>query len=344
MAQLPLLDHFSSLDDPRQRGKVVYPLPEIMLVILCATLAGAEDFVEIRQWGRQKLRFLRTILPFARGIPSHDTLNDVMNALPGGLFSEMFAAWVEGLSEDAPDPVAPDVVAPDVVAPDVVAIDGKTSRRAHDGKNPALHVVSAWAARQRLVLGQEETQAKSNEISAIPLLLERLQLTGALVTIDAMGTQTRIAETILARGAGYLLALKDNQKSLAEEVALFFDSPEASALPVHQTTDADHGRLEIRRRRVSHDVAWLNGTRAAPGEPRFPRLKAIAMVEATTERDHKTTTARRYFLSSLPLDETLLALAVRAHWDIENRLHWAMDVLPRENDSLDRFLILVNSR
>ena len=277
MAQLPLLDQFSSLDDPRQRGKVVYPLPEIMLVILCATLAGAEDFVEIRQWGRQKLRFLRTILPFARGIPSHDTLNDVMNALPGGLFSEMFAAWVEGLREDAPDPVAPDVVAPDVVAPDVVAIDGKTSRRAHDGKNPALHVVSAWAARQRLVLGQEATQAKSNEISAIPLLLERLQLTGALVTIDAMGTQTRIAEAILARGADYLLALKDNQKSLAEEVALFFDSPEASALPVHQTTDADHGRIEIRRHRVSHDVAWLNGDRAAPPQPRassaFPASK-----------------------------------------------------------------------
>ena len=322
MAQLPLLDHFSSLDDPRQRGKVVYPLPEIMLVILCATLAGAEDFVEIRQWGRQKLRFLRTILPFARGIPSHDTLNDVMNALPGGLFSEMFAAWVEGLREDAPDPVAPDVV-----APDVVAIDGKTSRRAHDGKNPALHVVSAWAARQRLVLGQEATQAKSNEISAIPLLLERLQLTGALVTIDAMGTQTRIAEAILARGADYLLALKDNQKSLAEEVALFFDSPEASALPVHQTTDADHGRLEIRRRRVSPDVAWLNGDRAAPGEQRFPGLKAIAMVEAITERDHKTTTTRRFFLSSLPLDERLLARAVRAHWGIENRLHWVLDVV-----------------
>ena len=320
MAQLPLLDHFSSLEDPRQRGKVVYPLPEIMLLILCGTLAGAEDFVEIRGWGRQKLRFLRTILPFARGIPSHDTLNDVMNALPGGLFSEMFAAWVEGLRADAPD-VAPDI------APDVVAIDGKTSRRAHDGKNPALHVVSAWAARQRLVLGQEATQAKSNEISAIPLLLERLHLTGALVTIDAMGTQTRIAETILARGADYLLALKDNQKSLADEVALYFDSPEARALPMHQTTDNDHGRIEIRRHRVSHDVAWLNGDRAAPGEPRFPGLKAIAMVEATTERDHKTTTARRFFLSSLPLDEALLARAVRAHWGIENRLHWVLDVV-----------------
>ena len=174
MVRLSFLDHFSAPDDPRQPDKVVYPLPEIMLLILCGTLAGAEDFMEIRQWARQKLRFLRSILPFARGIPSHDTLNDGMNALPGGLFSETFAAWVEGLRE---------------AAPDSVAIDGKTSRRARGSEGHPLHVVSAWAARQRLVLGQEATQAKSNEISAIPLLLERLQLTGVLVTIDAMGTR-----------------------------------------------------------------------------------------------------------------------------------------------------------
>ena len=186
MARLSLLDHFSALDDPRQRGKVVFPLREIMLLILCGTLAGAEDFVEIQGWGRQKLRFLRTILPFARGIPSHDTLNDVMNALPGGLFSEVFTAWVEGLREDAPD---------------IVAIDGKTSRRAHGGEGHPLHVVSAWAARQRLVLGQEATDIKSNEISAIPMLLDRLHLTGALVTIDAMGAQTKIAQCVLGRGA-----------------------------------------------------------------------------------------------------------------------------------------------
>ena len=130
MARLSLLDHFSALADPRQQGKVLYPLPEIMLLILCGTLAGAEDFVEIREWGCGKLRFLRSLLPFAQGIPSHDTLNDVMNALPGGLFHEMFAAWVEGLREDAPD---------------IVAIDGKTSRRAHGGEGHLLHVVSAWA-------------------------------------------------------------------------------------------------------------------------------------------------------------------------------------------------------
>jgi predicted transposase YbfD/YdcC len=235
-----------------------------------------------------------------------------MYTLDGGLFSEAFAAWVEGLREDEPD---------------IVAIDGKTSRRARGGDRHPLHVVSAWASRQRLVLGQEATAEKSNEISAIPLLLERLHLTGALVTIDAIGTQTKIAETILARGADYLLAIKDNQRSLAEEVALFFDAPGQRSQAPFETTDADHGRIETRRHWVSHEVAWLNGDRRAPGEPRFPGLKAIAMVEAEVEREGKTTLARRFFLSSLPLDAALLARAVRAHWGIENRLHWVLDVV-----------------
>jgi predicted transposase YbfD/YdcC len=312
MADLSLLDHFSALRDPRQPGKVVYPLPEIMLLVLCATLAGAEDFVEVRHWGRKKLPFLRAMLPYASGIPSHDTLNDVMNALDGDFFSELFGAWLEGLREDEPD---------------IVAIDGKTSRRARGGDNHPLHVVSAWAARQRLVLGQQATDAKSNEITAIPLLLARLQLTGALVTIDAMGAQTKIAQTILSRGADYLLALKDNQRSLADEVALFFDAAGQRALHSFETVDADHGRIETRRHWVSHDVAWLNGDRCAPGEPRFPGLKAIAMVEATVERGGRTSTSRRFFISSLPLDERLLARAVRAHWGIENRLHWVLDVV-----------------
>jgi predicted transposase YbfD/YdcC len=315
MPRPSLLDHFSCLDDPRQLGKVLYPLPEIMLLVLCAALAGAEDFVETRLWGLKKVRFLRRMLPFRRGIPSHDTLNDVMNALDGDLFAAAFVSWVDGLRETEPG----------IVAPEVVAIDGKTPRRAHAGGHP-LHMVSAWASRQRLVLGQEATDAKSNEISAIPLLLERLHLTGALVTIDAMGTQTKIAGTILTRGADYLLALKDNQKSLATEVALFFDAHEQRG-PAHVTTDADHGRIETRRHWVSHDVGWLNGDRRAPGEPRFPGLKAIAMVEACVERDGKTTTSRRYFLSSLAPDPALLARAVRAHWGIENRLHWVLDVV-----------------
>jgi predicted transposase YbfD/YdcC len=313
-AKRSLVEHFSGLDDPRQAWKVIYPLPEIMLLVLCATLAGADGFVDIRLWGKTKLDFLRRLLPFEKGIPSHDTLNDVMNALDPALFSECFAAWVEGLREDEPD---------------IVAVDGKTSRRARRGDAHPLHVVSAWASRQRLVLGQQAVDAKSNEIVAIPLLLERLQLTGALVTIDAIGCQTRIAAAILAKGADYLLALKDNWPSLAEEVRLFFEREDPNAFDRHDTTDGDHGRIEIRRHFVSHEVDWLAGDRRFPGEPRFPGLKAIAMVEAEVEdkRTGKTTLARRYFLASLPLDARLFARAVRAHWGIENRLHWVLDVV-----------------
>ena len=183
MARMSLLEHFSALEDLRQSWKVVYPLPEVLLLVLCATLGGAEDFVEVVRWGRVKLEFLRRFLPFARGVPSHDTLCDVISALDPELFKEGFAAWVEGLRE---------------AEPDIVAIDGKTSRRSHDrgkGRGP-LHLVSAWASRQRLVLGQEATAEKSNEITAIPLLLERLALSGALVTIDAMGATARIAQAV----------------------------------------------------------------------------------------------------------------------------------------------------
>lgn len=312
MSGTALLDHFSALDDPRQAWKVVYPLPEILAVILCGTLAGAEDFVEIERWARRKLSFLRRLLPFEKGIASHDTLNDVMNALPSALFAECFTAWVEGLRE---------------AEPDIVAIDGKTSRRARRGESHALHLVSAWATRQRLVLGQQAVKKKSNEINAIPLLLERLELQGALVTIDAIGCQRDIADAIRAKGADYLLALKDNWPTLAEEVRLFFEREPKTAFDAHEAVDGDHGRIELRRHRVSHDVSWLISDRRFPGEPRFPGLAMIGMVEATVERAGKTSTARRYYLSSAKLSARQFAHAVRAHWGVENRLHWVMDVV-----------------
>jgi predicted transposase YbfD/YdcC len=308
-----LIDHFSALKDPRQAWKVIYPLPEILLLVLCATLAGAEDFVEARLWGVKNLDFLRRFLPFKDGLPSHDTLNDVINALDPPLFKTCFVTWVEGLR---------------ATEPDLVAIDGKTSRRTHNrakGREP-LHLVSAWAARQRLVLGQEATNAKSNEITAIPRLLERLALTGALVTLDAMGCQTKIAEAIQAKGADYLIAVKDNWPNLHGEIERYFEAPPDS-LDRHATTDGDHGRIEVRRHVVSHDVAWLSTDHRFPGEPRFPGLAAIALVEAEVERGGKTTLARRYYLSSALLDAPTFARAVRAHWGIENRLHWVMDVV-----------------
>ena len=314
IAKKSLIDYFSALEDPRQAWKVEYPLPEMLLLVLCATLAGAETFVETTQWGRTKLEFLRKLLPFKRGIPSHDALNDVVNALDANLFSECFSAWIESLRDNEPE---------------IVAIDGKTSRRAHAREGHALHTVSAWAARQRLVLGQQATAEKSNEITAIPLLLERLQLAGALVTIDAMGCQTAIAQKVIDKGADYLLALKNNQLSLAREVELFFTDPERCPEMPHETIDADHGRIETRRHWVSHEVDWLTSRRRFPDEPRFPGLKAIAVVEAVImdKATGKTTSARRFYISSLALDQGFFAKAVRAHWGVENRLHWVLDVV-----------------
>lgn len=309
-----LMDHFSAVEDPREGWRVLYPLREILLLVLCATLAGMEDFVDIKMWGDQRLAFLRRFYPYERGVPSHDTLNDLINAIDPDTFKACFMAWVADLREDTPD---------------LIAIDGKTSRRSHDrakGRAP-LHMVSAWASRQRLVLGQEAVDEKSNEIIAIPLLLERLELTGALVTIDAMGTQTKIAETIVRRGGDYLLALKDNWPVLRADVETFFADPHAEDCESFQTTDADHGRLEQRHHVVCHDVDWLISDRRYAGEPRFPHLAMIAMVQSKTRRGDKIEKERRYYLCSARLSAEEFARAVRAHWGIENRLHWVLDVV-----------------
>lgn len=294
-----LLDHFSTPEDPRQSWKMVYPLPEILLCVLCATMAGAEDCGEIERWANRKLDFLRRFLPFANGIASHDTLNDVINALSAELFSDCFVSWVSGLHD---------------ADTDIVAIDGKTSRRAHNrskGQN-LLHLVSAWATRQRLVLGQQACAEKSNEITAIPALLERLELTGALVTIDAIGCQTDIAKAIRDKGAGYLLCLKDNWPALSAEVERSFADAHAADLDRHQTTDGDHGRIEVRRHAVCHDIDWLTSHRRFPGEWRFDGLAMIVMVASETERTGKIGTERRYYLSSAKLSAQQFALAVRA--------------------------------
>ena len=311
-----VLDRFSALDDPRKAAEVLYPLPEIIVLLLCATLAGADDFVEMTLWGAR-------LRPYAHGIPSHDTLGEVIRALDPDLFKNCFASWVEGLRTSEPD----------MLTPDVIAIDGKTSRRTHarkTGREP-LHLVSAWASRQRLVLGQEAVAGKSNEIVAIPLLLERLALSGALVTIDAIGTQSAIAEKILERGGDYLLALKANRPATFTDVAQFFAAPPAGSVASVATTDGEHGRIEVRRHHVCHDIDWLFSDRRYPGEVAFPGLAMIAMVEAETERGGKTSHERRYYLCSAKLDAATFAKAVRAHWGIENRLHWVLDVIFRDD-------------
>jgi predicted transposase YbfD/YdcC len=316
---ISLLAHFAALEDPRQHGKVLYPLPEIMLLVLSATIAGADDFVETVLWGNEHLAFLRRFYPYEPGIPSHDTLCDVFAALDPELFKSCFLARVSGLGDDDPE---------------IIAIDGKTSRRSHDrrkGRNP-LHLVSARAARQRIVLGQQATEEKSNEITAIPLLLKHLDLKGALVTMDAMGTQTDIARAIRDGGGDYCMALKKNWPVVHADVErLFNDPPDDMVFETHEAAELTGGRIETRRHTVCHEVDWMTSDRRYPGEPVFPDLAMIGRIEAEVERDGKIEHETRYYLCSLALTALSFARAVRAHWGVENRLHWVLDVIFRED-------------
>lgn len=317
-----LLEHFAEIGDPREPAKVRYPLPEVLLLVVAASIADCDDYDEIVDWGEAHLDFLRGHAEFHFGIPGADWLRVVMNRIEPALFHACFTAWATSLRPDAAD---------------LIAIDGKTSRRSHDraqGRR-ALHLVSAWATTQRLVLAQQAVADKENECGAIPELLDRLALKGALVTIDAIACNPTIAAAITARGGDYLLAVKANQPSLHEEIACYFADPPPGACAEQTAWDKGHGRIEGRRAVVSHAVAWLCGDRRFPGEPRFPGLAAIAMVEASVERPATgtTTTERRYYISSAALTPERLAEAVRGHWGIENQLHWVLDVIFKEDQS-----------
>ena len=315
----PILTHFATLKDPRQHAKVLYPLVELLLLALAATIAGADDFVEITLWGEQHLGFLRRFLAYENGIPSHDTMCDVFAAIDPELFKACFLAWVEDLRDGAAE---------------LIAIDGKTSRGSHDrgkGRKP-LHLVSAWATGQRIVLGQQATEEKSNEITAIPLLLKALDLDGALVTIDAMGTQSRIAQAIRDGGGHYVLSLKENWPATLAEVKMLFDKPPSGmAFETHQTVDGCNGRIATRRHSVCYQVDWMTAGRRYPGEPRFPDLAMIGRIDSEVERTGKVERETRYYLSSAKLTAEMFGQAVRAHWGIENRLHWMLDVVFRED-------------
>lgn len=303
------IDHFSALEDPRQQWKVVYPLNEILLLVLSAVLSGADDFVEICEWGKSHIDFLKTHYPYKDGIPSHDAVNDLINALDPELFADCFVSWINTLRKD------------DI---DIIALDGKTSRRSGDkakGKNP-LHLVSAWASQQRLVLGQQACEEKSNEIKAIPELLERLSIAGALVTIDAMGCQKDIARKIIGKGGDYLLGLKRNHPKFYDDVERFFNQPsEEKAIQVFEETQRNHGRTETRRHLISCQIDTLKTQHNWDG------LSAIGCIETKVERDGEIVSERRYYIASLAMGAKAFANAVRAHWGIENQLHWVLDVV-----------------
>ncbi len=307
-----LLDHFSKIEDARQSWKVAYPLREVLFVVVCGTIAGGDDYEDIADWGKAHLSFLRGFGEFHFGIPCADWLRCVMNRIDPDQFINCFSSWVAACWPDKLD---------------LVAVDGKTSRRTHDRKSgrKALHLVSAFATSSRLVLGQQAVEEKSNEITAIPALAARLDLKGALVSVDAMGCNPTVAQSILDAEADYLLAVKDNQPTLHADIESYFETAPPSEVEKVATTDKDHGRFEVRNYSVSHKVDWYAAERSYPGAPRLPQLTTIAMVESRIERGDKIETERRSFISSRTLCAADFAHAARGHWAIENNLHWSLD-------------------
>ncbi len=323
--------YFASLPDPRIERTKRHEVLDIVTIALCAVICGADNWVEIARFGRTKEAWLRSFLALPNGIPCHDTFGRVFAKLDPEAFERCFLAWVQAV-----------VGAPGA---QVVAVDGKTLRRSHDranGKGP-LHLVSAWATANHLVLGQVATEAKSNEITAIPVLLAALDLTGATVTIDAMGCQTAIAKQIIDQDADYVLALKDNQGTLASAVrdsfalarATGFADLAATDHAAWRTVDKSHGRFEIRQYWTISDpaiLAYLNPTGAWVG------LRSIGMVESERRVGDKVSVEARYYLSSQAGVATAAAFAeaVRGHWGIENELHWVLDIAFREDESRAR--------
>ncbi len=316
-------DHFGALPDPRMERTKRHQLLDILTIALCAVICGADSWVEVEQFGKAKRTWLEGFLALAHGIPSHDTFGRVFAHLDPARFEQCFLAWVQAIVTPA--------------AGDLVAIDGKVSRRSHNRRagRAAIDVVSAWAETHRLVLGQVAVADKSNEITAIPLLLEALTLEGCTVTIDAMGCQTAIAQQIIDQGADYVLALKGNQGTLHQDVAATFTEARAAAfgeLPhgYVRTVDGSHGRIEVRQYWTIADaelLAYLNT------QERWPGLRSIGMVEWERRTEAKTTCETWYYLSSLDGAIEPFAHAVRGHWGIENQLPWVLDIAFREDKS-----------
>lgn len=305
--------YFADLPDPRVDRTKRHDLMEVLAVALCAVICGADSWVQVELFGRSKEAFFRSFLGLPHGIPSHDTFGRVFAALDPRAFERRFTAWAAHLSED--------------LAGEVVPIDGKTLRRSFDraaAKTP-LHLVSAWAVHSGLALGQVAADAKSNEITAIPRLLEVLDLRGATVTIDAMGCQAAIARQVLDQEGDYVLAVKDNQPTLRAEVERVIEEARTSPAPgdadYHESVEKGHGRIEKRRVWCTTRVGWLRG------QEHWPGLAAVAMVEAERTIGGKTATERRYYISSLAgATARRLAQVIRWHWGIENRLHWVLDL------------------
>lgn len=319
-----LLDHFATIEDPRDVRRISHPLQEILLLVVCGTIADCDDYDHIAAWGEAHLGFLRRHLPYEHGVPGGRWLTILMNRINPALFQAAFTAWVRSTWPGRPD---------------FVAIDGKTSRRSHDraaGAAP-LHLVSAFATTASLVLGQEAVADKQGELAAIPALLARLAeddgLRGALVSIDAVATNDTVAKAIRQAGADYLLAVKANQPNLRAEIDAAFHAAPPGTVQTHVAHDKGHGRIEQRTTAVLREVDWLTSDRRFPGEQRLPDIKSIVRVQAEVERRGTMHRETRYYISSAALDPEPAGQAVRAHWGIENQLHWVLDVTFADDQS-----------
>jgi len=320
-----LLQQFSELDDDREAWRVVYPIEEVLLLVTCATIASCDDFEDIVEWGEHHLDFLRQFSDFHHGIPCARWLRDLVNRIDPALFACCFKSWVAALWPGQHE---------------FIAIDGKTARRTHDHRKglKALHTLSAYATTARLTLAQLCVPEKTNEITAIPDLLDHLaehgQLQGALVTIDAMGCQVDIADKIVAHKADYLLALKGNQPTLEADVVDYFCTAPAAELVTTTTVEKGHGRIETRTYTASKAVDWIVSERSYPGQPRFTTIKTIVKVDTRTEHADRSTFDTRTYISSTTLDIERIARAARGHWGVES-MHWLLDV--EFKDDLSRY-------
>jgi len=316
-------DHFADLEDPRLDRTKLHKLFDIIIVAICAVICGADSWVEIEEFGNAKIDWFRTFLELPNGIPSHDTFGRVFALLDPDQFRCGFVSWIQAISR--------------ITDGEIVALDGKTLRRSHDNSlgKAAIQMVSAWASTNRLVLGQLKVDEKSNEITAIPELLRLLALKGCIVTIDALGCQTEIAQTIIDQGGDYVLALKGNQGTLLRDVQdLIAYAQETNfediAHDFHEVVEKGHGRIEARRHWIISEpefIAYLNPDGAWAG------FKSIGMVEAERQIGDETTCQTRYYISSLSGDAQEFGQAVRAHWGIENSVHWVLDIAFREDES-----------
>lgn len=316
-----MLEHYNTVVDPRVERTRKHLMCDLLTIAICGFICGVDNWVELEDFGKAKFKWFKSFLRLPHGIPSHDTFGRFFAALDPEEFSRCFIRWVKAISE--------------VTEGEVVAIDGKTLRRSFDNAagKVAIHMVSAWASKNSLVLGQVKTEEKSNEITAIPKLLELLHLRGCIVTIDAMGCQREIVERIVEKEADYVVSLKGNQGALQREVeALFVEAREESFETVPhaytETLEKEHGRFEKRR-------YWTTAKLASIKEKKkWPSLTSVGMVESTRTVNEITSVEVRYFISSLPGDDAVkFADAVRSHWSVENNLHWVLDVAFDEDQS-----------